>query len=61
MFAVGYEACFQSALAGVRGRRSIDTSASLITSRVSIGPMGNGRYGLAVELEISIPGVEAEV
>jgi osmotically inducible protein OsmC len=61
LFAVGYAACFQSALAGVGRRRSIDTSASLITARVSIGTIGNGRYGLAVELEVSIPGIEPRV
>jgi organic hydroperoxide reductase OsmC/OhrA len=33
----------------------------LITSRVSIGLIGNGRYGLAVELAVSIPSVELGV
>jgi Ohr subfamily peroxiredoxin len=61
LFAVGYAACFQSALAGVGRRQSVDTSGSLITSRVSIGLIGNGRYGLAVELAVSIPGVEPGV
>jgi osmotically inducible protein OsmC len=61
LFAVGYAACFQSALAGVGRRQSIDTSGSVIRSRVSIGTIGNGRFGLAVELAVSIPGVEAPV
>ena len=34
LFAVGYAACFQSALLGVaRGRRKLDASESTITSR----------------------------
>lgn len=61
LFAVGYAACFQSALAGVGRGRSIDTSASLIRSRVSIGTIANGRYSLAVELQVSIPGIEPGV
>jgi Ohr subfamily peroxiredoxin len=57
LFAAGYAACFQGAL-GVVGRRSgVDTSASLVTCEVSIGPVGDA-FGLAVVLEVSIPGVD---
>jgi Ohr subfamily peroxiredoxin len=61
LFAVGYAACFQSALAAVGRRRNLDTSASLVTARVSMGTIGNGRFGLAVELKVSIPGIEPEI
>src|SRR2546428_10868604 len=42
LFAVGYAACFQSALMGVARGRNLDASGSQITSRVGIGPTGHG-------------------
>jgi Ohr subfamily peroxiredoxin len=60
LFALGYAACFQSAM-GVVGRRlKIDTSASTVTGRVTLGTIEGGAFGLAVELEVSIPGIDAE-
>ena len=58
LFAVGYAACFQSALAVVGRRKNVDTSGSTITSRVTLGSIPGGAFGLAVELEIEIPGVD---
>ncbi len=58
LFALGYGACFQSAM-GVVGRRlGIDTGASTVTARVSLGTVPGGAFGLAVELEVAVPGVE---
>ena len=58
LFALGYGACFQSAM-GVVGRRlGVDTSASTVNSRVTLGTLAGGAYGLAVELEVQIPGVD---
>lgn len=57
LFALGYAACFQGAL-GVAGRRAkIDTSASLVTAEVSIGPVGSA-FGLSVVLDVMIPDVD---
>jgi hypothetical protein len=42
LFAVGYAACFQSALMGVARGRHLDASGSQITSRAGIGPTGHG-------------------
>ncbi len=58
LFAVGYAACFQSALLRVAQREQVDASQSTIRSRVGIGPDGKGGFGLEVELHVSIPGVE---
>jgi lipoyl-dependent peroxiredoxin len=58
LFAAGYAACFQSALKQVVRRQHLDTGPSTITAKVGIGPTGQGGFGLAVELHISIPGVE---
>jgi len=58
LFAVGYAACFQSALATIGRRQHVDTSQSTITSRVGIGPTGSGGFGLTVELRVAIPGLD---
>jgi len=42
LFAVGYAACFQSALLGVARGRTLDASDSTIVARVGIGPTGHG-------------------
>jgi len=58
LFAAGYAACFQGALAVAGRRRKVDTSGSLVSCRVSIGPVGKA-FGLAVELDVEVPGVDA--
>jgi lipoyl-dependent peroxiredoxin len=55
LFAVGYAACFQSALLGVARGRRLDASGSLIRSRVEIGPTGHGGFGLQVALDLRAP------
>ena len=59
LFAAGYAACFGSALANVAGKEGIDLGEVAITARVSIGPAGRG-FGLAVELEASLPDLPRE-
>jgi lipoyl-dependent peroxiredoxin len=58
LFAVGYAACFQSALLGVARGRGLDASDSTITSRVGIGPTGHGGFGLTVALDLNAPQLE---
>ncbi|HEY8622914.1 MAG TPA: Ohr family peroxiredoxin, partial [Casimicrobiaceae bacterium] len=48
LFALGYAACFQSALLGVAQGRNLDASGSQITSQVGIGPIDSGGFGLQV-------------
>jgi Ohr subfamily peroxiredoxin len=60
LFAAGYAACFQSALAVVGRRQHVDTSGSTVEADVTIGTIPGGGYGLAVALRISIPGTDAE-
>jgi lipoyl-dependent peroxiredoxin len=55
LFAVGYAACFQSALLSVAAGRGLDASASTITARVGIGPTGHGGFGLTVALDLHAP------
>jgi lipoyl-dependent peroxiredoxin len=58
LFAAGYAACFQSALAGVGRREKVDTSQSTVVAEVTLGPTHGGGYGLAVKLRVTIPGVD---
>jgi osmotically inducible protein OsmC len=55
LFAVGYAACFQSALLNVANGRKLDAAGSRITSRVSLGPTGHGGMTLAVALDLHAP------
>src|ERR1700709_2748990 len=55
LFAVGYAACFQSALLNVANGRKLDASDSRITSRVGLGPTGHGGMGLTVALDLHAP------
>jgi Ohr subfamily peroxiredoxin len=57
LFAVGYAACFQSALLRIASGRKIDIGGSRIRSRVSIGPVSGGGFGLAVALDLQAPGL----
>jgi len=60
LFAVGYAACFQSAFLGVARGRGLDASGSQITSRVGIGPLDSGGFGLQVSLDLHAPNIPAE-
>ena len=58
LFAAGYAACFQGALANRAKTKDIDTSESTVTAEVSFGPSEDGGFGIAVELKVHIPEVE---
>jgi lipoyl-dependent peroxiredoxin len=55
LFAVGYAACFQSALLGVARGRRLDASDSTIVARVGLSPTGRGGFGLTVALDLHAP------
>ena len=59
LFAAGYSACFQGALLNRAKTQGVDTSDSMVTANVSFGPSEDGGFGIAVELEVNIPGVDA--
>lgn len=59
LFAAGYAACFLSAMHGVGRSLGLDTKDSSVSASVGIGSNGEGGYGLAVELDIYTPNVEA--
>lgn len=58
LFAAGYAACFQGALANRAKTQGIDTSDSTVTAEVSFGSTPDGGFGLAVDIKAEIPGVD---
>jgi Ohr subfamily peroxiredoxin len=58
LFAAGYAACFQGALLNRAKTQDVDTSDSTVTAQVSFGPSEDGGFGIAVALEVEIPGVD---
>ena len=60
LFAVGYAACFESALMGVARGRNADASDARITSRVEFGPTGHGGFTLRVALDLHAPHLSGE-
>jgi osmotically inducible protein OsmC len=60
LFALGYGACFLSALSLIARGQKISAKAFTIDTAVAIGSDDDGGFGLAVELHGDLPGVEAE-
>ena len=61
LFAAGYAACFDSALNHiVIKQEKIKTGETSAMAKVSIGPLENGGFGLAMELIVNIPEVSIE-
>ena len=58
LFAVGYAACFHAALRLVGRQEKADVSDSAVGARVSLGQIDNGGFGLAVELEVTLPNLD---
>jgi Ohr subfamily peroxiredoxin len=55
LFAVGYAACFESALGTVARREHVEVGDVSIRSRVSLLPGMERSYTLAVALDVTIP------
>lgn len=63
LFAIGYAACFLSAMRAAARMEKLGTipdDADVKTS-VGIGPRSEGGFGLVVKITVSIPGVEREL
>jgi Ohr subfamily peroxiredoxin len=57
LFAVGYAACFESALGVVGRRERVEVGDVSIDSRVSLLPTAERGFKLAVELAVTLPQV----
>ncbi|GAA1945736.1 organic hydroperoxide resistance protein [Brevibacterium antiquum] len=55
LFAVGYAACFHSALRLVAGKSQANADDSAVGAQVSLGKNDGGRFQLAVTLEVTLP------
>ncbi len=60
LFAVGFAACFESALGTVARRQKLDVGDVVIDSKVSLLPTEERGFKLAVELDVTLPQVEDE-
>jgi Ohr subfamily peroxiredoxin len=58
LFAVGYAACFESALATMARRERIELGDVSIDSRVTLHANPDRTYGLSVGLDVTLPDVE---
>ncbi len=57
--ALGYSACFASALQVVARRRNVTLTEPKVTAKVTLGREGEG-YGFEFEIVADLPGVERE-
>jgi Ohr subfamily peroxiredoxin len=58
LFAIGYAACFEGALGAVARRRKADIGEPVIDSKVMLLPNDSRGFDLAVELDVTLPGVQ---
>jgi osmotically inducible protein OsmC len=59
LFACGYAACFHSAIKFTAARQKLDVTDSEVSATVFLGMIETG-FGLAVELDVSIPNLDKE-
>ena len=57
LFALGYSACFNGALALVAKKEGVDASESRVRADVGFGPEGES-FGITVDLQVELPGVD---
>ncbi len=60
LFAIGYAACYHSALRLVARQEKADVTDSAVGAKVLLGSNDTGGFELAVELEIVLPNVDHE-
>jgi osmotically inducible protein OsmC len=58
LFAVGFASCFESAMSVVARREKRDADDAEIESKVNLIPTEDRGFGLAVELDVTLPSVE---
>ena len=58
LFAVGYAACFEGALATVARRRKEEAGDAAIDSRVMLVASEDRGFNIAVELDVSLPSID---
>ncbi|WP_373228731.1 organic hydroperoxide resistance protein [Cohnella sp.] len=61
LFAAGFAACFEGAMGTILRKRNIKTEGITITSNVTLGKDATDGYVLAINMDITISGVETNV
>jgi osmotically inducible protein OsmC len=58
LFALGYSACFLSAMRTASARTKIKRpEGSTVTATIGIGPRSEGGFGITAELDVYLPGL----
>ncbi len=57
LFAVGYGACFEGALATVARRERVELGATSVESEVSLHSVDDGSFAIEVSLHVQLPAV----
>ncbi|WP_150307604.1 organic hydroperoxide resistance protein [Planctomonas psychrotolerans] len=60
LFAAGYSACYLGALHAAGKQLTLTTKDAAVSASVAIGSNGEGGFGLAVDLDIYVPGVSPD-
>ncbi len=60
LFAMGYSACFGSALEFMAEKNGIDISNFNVTAEVTLGRTNEGKFEIAVILDVYIPGISSQ-
>ena len=58
LFALGYSACFHSAIKFVAAGDKLDTTDSEVSASVGIGFLESGGFGITAELDIALPNLD---
>ena len=61
LFAAGYAACFEGAVRFVARQQNITLKDASVTAHVGIGPREPTGFGIAVKLDVSLPGLDRAV
>jgi len=56
LFAAGYAACFGGAMEFVAQQQKKNVSGAVVTCHTSVGPREGGGFGIAVKMQVKIPG-----
>jgi Ohr subfamily peroxiredoxin len=60
LFAVGFAACFESAMGAVGRRERLELGDVSVDSSVSLIPTEERGFKLGVELDVTVPGLDAD-
>ena len=59
LLALGWSACFNSAVLFVASQQKLDASKAKVNVAVSIGKDAEGKFALAAKITLKLPGVES--